>query len=201
MTTARLRNDRPSPPWPRVGASVPRRGNALTAWLARTALQALGWRIEGTFPDEPRLVIIAAPHRSNFDFVIAMLTLFSLRLRMHWLAKHTLFRGLAGPFMRWLGGIAVDRRAAQDVVGQVVAQMRSVERFALAIAPEGTRQEVDRFKTGFYRIALGADALILPVFVDYAQRRLRLLPPIRPAGDVQAGVAAIEARYQALRAA
>jgi len=52
----------------------------------------LGWRVEGQIPDLKRLLVIGAPHTSNWDFVLAMATILGLNLRMRWLAKHTIFK-------------------------------------------------------------------------------------------------------------
>ena len=46
---------------PPLPPSLPRRGNALTRWLGRSLLAAAGWRIEGEFPDRPKLIAIVAP--------------------------------------------------------------------------------------------------------------------------------------------
>ena len=53
----------PIPPnMPQVPAS-----RRFSRWLGRTILRLGGWRVIGTFPDIPRLVLIAAPHSSNWD--------------------------------------------------------------------------------------------------------------------------------------
>ena len=106
---------------PRVGDAIPRRGSALLRAIGRAVLRAMGWHIEGEIPDEPKLVIAVAPHTSNWDFVVGMAAMFALDLRLSFLAKHTLFRGPFAPFMRWVGGIAVDRGSRHGVVGDAVA--------------------------------------------------------------------------------
>ena len=58
-----------------VPASYARRGGVITKALGRLSLRLAGWRIEGAFPDVPKLVIAVAPHTSNWDFVIGVLTL------------------------------------------------------------------------------------------------------------------------------
>src|ERR1051325_9743315 len=101
---------------PRVGASVPRSGGSFGKSLGSLALKLLGWRIEGDIPDHPRMVVIVAPHTSNWDFVVGLAARYALRLDASWLGKHTLFRPPFGWFMRRWGGIAVDRTASHDVV-------------------------------------------------------------------------------------
>ncbi len=53
--------------------------------------------------------MIGAHHTSNWDFPIGLATLYVFRLRVCWVGKETLFRWPFGGFMRWLGGIGIDR--------------------------------------------------------------------------------------------
>ncbi|MEO6364844.1 MAG: acyltransferase, partial [Luteimonas sp.] len=43
------------------------RPNMFTRWLGRSILQLGGWRMAGAWPDVAKLVVIAAPHTSNWD--------------------------------------------------------------------------------------------------------------------------------------
>ena len=63
-----------------IGGSVTRRGNAFSMGGARCAL-LMNWRLQGGFPDMPKMVLIGAPHTSNMDGVVAILTLTALGLR------------------------------------------------------------------------------------------------------------------------
>ena len=184
---------------PRVGDSIPRRGSALMRAVGRGVLRAMGWRIEGEIPDEPKLVIVAAPHTSNWDFVVGMAAMFALDLRLSFLAKHTLFRGPFAPFMRWVGGIAVDRASHHGVVGYAVASFAREPRRVLAIAPQGTRRAGAPYKSGFIHIARGARVPILLATLDYAERCVRLGPAYTPGDDVQAELARVESFYANVR--
>ena len=48
--------------------------------IARFGINISGWTIKGNVPDEERIVIIAAPHTSNWDFILAMLAIFGLNI-------------------------------------------------------------------------------------------------------------------------
>ena len=62
-------------------------------------LQLAGWQIEGTLPDLPKFVLIGAPHTSNWDFVLFLGVIFSLRANVRFMGKAELFRfRLAGSF-------------------------------------------------------------------------------------------------------
>ena len=126
-------------PLPHLGAAIPRRGSGSLRLLGRLMLAALGWRVDGQVPNLPKLVIAVAPHTSNWDFIVGIAAMFALDLRIEFLGKHTLFRGPFGVFMRWIGGIPVDRSHPQGVVGDAIAAFGRAEQRILAIAPEGTR--------------------------------------------------------------
>lgn len=172
----------------RVGSTVPRRQYGLLRPLGRWILRRLDWCSEGSFPDQPKLVIAIAPHSSVWDFIIGAALLYLLGLRVAFIAKHTLFFWPLGIFMRWLGGIPVDRAQPQDLAGVMAAAFGKREQLWLAITPEGTRSEGARFKSGFYRIARAAGVPILPVYFNYQRRVTGFLPLVQPGDDVAAGV-------------
>lgn len=185
----------PDPPIAPLGPAIPRRGSRLSAAIGRGILRARGWRLTGAFPDAPKLVMIGAPHTSNWDFVVALAAAFALRLGFSWVGKHVLFRPPFGWFFRWLGGIPVDRRAPHGFVGQMVAEFDRRQQFLLAIAPEGTRKAVARWKTGFYHIAVGAGVPIVLVTFDNARKAIHVGPTVGPAGDLDADLERILALY------
>ena len=180
---------------PRVGDSIPRRGSALMRAVGRGVLRAMGWRIEGEIPDEPKLVIAVAPHTSNWDFVVGVGAMFALDLRLSFLAKHTLFRGPFAAFMRWVGGIPVDRSSAHGVVRDAVAGFAREDKRVLAIAPQGTRKPGARYRSGFIHIARGAGVPIMLATLDYGARCVRLGPWYAPGEDVEAELARVEAFF------
>ena len=178
-----------------VGPSVPRRGSSVAQLLGRLGLKALGWRIEGDIPDHPRMVAIVAPHTSNWDFLVGLFARYALRLDASWLGKHTLFRPPFGWFMRRWGGVPVDRSASHDVVAQTTKTFSSRPRVFLVIAPEGTRKQVSRWKTGFWYIAKGAGVPILPIAFDWGSRVIRILPAFTPRENVDEDVAELQSKY------
>ena len=184
---------------PALGAQVPRRGNAPARAFGRAVLALLRWRIEGEIPDLPKFVIAVAPHTSNWDFVVGAAAMFALDLRIGFLSKDTLFRRPFGPAMRWMGGIPVDRASPHGVVGETVAAFARAERCVLAIAPQGTRKPVERFRTGFLHIARGARVPVLLAALDYGARRIRLGPLIQPGDDVEADRMRVEAHFAPVR--
>lgn len=187
------------PPLVEVPPNVPRRGGPIRRWLGRSALRLMGWRMVGALPDVPKCVVIAAPHTTNWDFIRGICLVFALSIDAKWIGKQELFRGPVGPVFRWLGGIPVNRQSPQGAVEDAVEAFRRRERLFLAIAPEGTRRRVERWKTGFYRIAEGAGVPIVLGFFDNERRRLGFAGVVEPAGEMATAVAALESRYASLQ--
>ena len=177
---------------PPLGPAVPKRGNAVSRILGRTAMSWSGWKFEGALPNEPKFVIIVAPHTSNWDFPLGVAALFSLGFRISFLAKHTIFKWPLGPFMRWLGGIPVERSVSRDRVTETIAAFNGAEKMVLAIAPEGTRKRVEKWKTGFYHVARGANVPIVPVVFDFGTKTIRLEPPFLTTGDASLDIPRIK---------
>lgn len=169
-----------------VGARVPRRGHAFSRWLGRTVLALMGWRIEGDIPDEPKMVLIGAPHTSNMDGVLALSTLTALGLRSGTMIKDSAFKGLLGVLLRWMGAIPINRRSPKGVVEQSVDAFHNNQALLLLLAPEGTRHAAPEWKRGYYLIAHKAGVPILPATCDYQRKVVRFGPPTRPTGDYEA---------------
>jgi 1-acyl-sn-glycerol-3-phosphate acyltransferase len=163
--------------------------------LAFSFLKVFGWRLEGRLPDVDKLVVIAAPHTSNWDLPVLLSLAFALRVKACWLGKHTLFRGPLGFLFRWMGGIPVYRSASQNMVAQSVEMFRNSEKLILTIPPEGTRRKVSHWKTGFYYIALGAGTPIAMAFIDYKRKASGVGPTLNPTGNIEADMEIIRNFY------
>lgn len=182
-----------------VGESVPRRGNRITRGLAILFLAAIGWRISGELPNLHKFIIVGAPHTSNWDFILVIATATALGVRISWMAKHSLFRGPLGPIFRWMGGVSVDRRATHGVVGENVQAFQQLENLILCLTPEGTRQQVHEWKSGFYQIATRAEVPILLAAFDYGNKVMALGPVIAPTGNYEMDLARIKTHYAPVR--
>ena len=126
---------------------------------------------------------MGASHTSNWDFLVFLGAVHALGRQVHFIGKHSLFKWPLGGFMRALGGVPVDRKASQDLVGQIVAEFDRRDDFILVIAPEGTRSRTTQWKTGFYQIALRAGVPIVCAGPDFPTRRGVFGPVIRPTGN------------------
>ncbi len=167
--------------------------------LAAGLLKLAGWRIQGPLPTSRKYVAIVAPHTSNWDFILGLLVRTVLRVPARFIGKHQLFRPPLGWLMRALGGRPVDRRRSNNLVEGVVPLFEQESEFVLALAPEGTRGAVSRWKTGFYHIAQGAGVPIQPVALDYRHRRVVFGPPLWPGDNKAADMATLLAFFRSYR--
>ena len=175
-------------------APLPLRGNRFSRWVGRTGMRLLGgWRIEGQLPDTRQAIIPVAPHTSNWDFFVGVFVMLALGLKLSYLGKHTIFRFPVNGILRWLGGIPVDRRSAQGVVGQMVEQFKQRDELILALAPEGTRTRVQEWKKGFIHIAKAAQVPVVPVAMDFARKVIDIRPPMMIIGDIDAELSRVKA--------
>jgi len=189
-------------PVPRPGdlpPRAPRLRDAPHRALCRLALRVAGWKLDGELPDLPRLVLIAAPHSSWWDGVWGLLMKVAIGADIRFMAKKELFRPPLACVLRQLGGIAVDRGATTGVVGQLLAQFERQPRLWLGIAPEGTRKPVQRWKSGFWRIAHGAGVPVLPVAFDYPSKSIVIGTPMHTSTDLDADLARLRAFYAPFR--
>jgi 1-acyl-sn-glycerol-3-phosphate acyltransferase len=178
---------------------LPSRGNAFSRVVGRTLLDAMGWRIEGEFPPQPKLVVIVAPHTSNWDFIVGILAVFAIGIRARFIAKHQLFKPPLGWLMRWFGGIPVNREAPQGMVPQAAAAIDRAQSVFLAITPAGTRSSSKPWKSGFYRIAVAARVPIMPIAFDGEHKTIRLFPAFAPGGDYEADLPKLRAYFEGVR--
>ncbi|TDK67237.1 lysophospholipid acyltransferase family protein [Sapientia aquatica] len=170
--------------------------NTIMRWISVLILRLLGWRVEGQTPTEPKYVLIAAPHTSNWDFPFTLMVCFALRLRVYWMGKASLFPPVVGGMMRWLGGIAVDRQKSANLVQGTIDAFNRNERLCVIVPPEGTRDKVSHWKTGFYYIALGAQVPILLGFMDFKKKIGGVAHFFHPTGDIDADMAEIKQFYR-----
>jgi 1-acyl-sn-glycerol-3-phosphate acyltransferase len=167
----------------------------LLHYLTKFLLRVFGWHVEGQMPDIPKFIVIGAPHTSNWDFVMMLALGFALQAKLYFMGKSELFHPLIGFFFRWCGGIPVDRTKSTGMVEQMVDVIRRSERFILAVAPEGTREKVLVWKSGFYHIAKKAGIPVVFGFVDGGRKTVGVGPTFMLTDDMEADMKAIQFFY------
>lgn len=154
--------------------------------LSALILKLLGYSIKGSYPhDLKKLVVIAAPHTSYWDFPFGLLIRSSMGINVKYVGKASLFKPPLGWFMKRWGGVPVDRSKSNNFVDSVIKIFEEKEELTILFAPEGTRKKVEKFKSGFYYIAKGANTPILPIVFDFGKKEFRWLDLIYPTEDAE----------------
>jgi len=177
---------------PELPPSVPRR--PYPRWLrvlGRFVMRTLGWRFVGGFADAPRQVLIGAPHTSNWDGIVGLAAAAACGVGFNVFAKRQLFWPPVGWLLRLFGGVPVDRSRPGGLVEGAVERLTSGRPTIVAITPEGTRSAVERWKTGFHRIAVEADVPIAVAAIDWGTREIGIVGTVVPSGDLDADLGAI----------
>lgn len=155
--------------------------SALTRWLFKVA----GWRIAGPVPSVPKGIWVVTPHTTNWDFLIGLGIRPTIHVWIQYLAKSSLFTWYAGWFFRLTGGTPVYRDASHNLVDAMADVFNQADHLHICIAPEGTRSNVSRLKTGFYYIALNAHVPIIPVGFDWPRKLVIIGDPLYVTGNFQ----------------
>ncbi len=153
----------------------------------------LGWKVQGDFSQDEvkKCIVIAVPHTSWHDFYMGVLLRSVLNTKIGFIGKKELFRWPFGAMFRAMGGAPIDRTPGQDKVKSIAKIFDNKEEFRITIAPEGTRKNVDKLKTGFYYIALEAKVPIIMVAFDFGQKEHRISKPLYPSGNIDEDMALI----------
>ena len=165
-------------------------------YLTRLIMRLVGWRVDGKLPDLPKFVLIGAPHTSNWDFVLFLGVIFTLRANVRFMGKAEVFRFPIGWFFRYCGGVPVDRSKSTGLVDQMVKASKESERFILTIAPEGTRHHVAEWKRGFYHIAKNAGIPIVIAVVNGKHKEVRVGQVFHPTENMEADMKTIKGIFE-----
>lgn len=168
--------------------------------LAASIYKALGWQIKGRFPKEvKKMVVIAVPHTSWHDFYMGLLFRSVVGVQINFLGKKELFKWPFGWYFRKVGGIPLDRFNKQNKVDRIAEMFQEHDVFRLALSPEGTRKKVEKWKTGFYYIALKAEVPILPITMDFGKKEHRIGDLFYPSGDTEKDLAFLTGFFEGVR--
>lgn len=152
-------------------------------YISRLILKIWGFKVTGSDPEKiAKKVYAVYPHTSNWDFPLGILMKFAMPIDVHYIAKDSLFKWPYGFIFRWLGGIPVDRKKSTNFVDTMVDLYSKYDRLAFAIAPEGTRKRVQKFKSGFYYIAHNAKIPIILVKFDFGNKVVDYSEPFYTTG-------------------
>jgi 1-acyl-sn-glycerol-3-phosphate acyltransferase len=156
--------------------------------LARLALRATGWRIEGPRPSpDLSCIFVGAPHTSAWDSVLMLAVAWRCDVHLRFLIKQEIGDGRFGFFWRAVGGIPVNRTDPGPLVDRLTAMAADDgTAFQLVITPKGTRKKIKYWKSGFYRLAMSADLPVTLVSPDGPTKVVTFAEPFALTGDVPA---------------
>ncbi|MCF6248114.1 MAG: lysophospholipid acyltransferase family protein [Desulfobacula sp.] len=168
----------------------------ILSWFGNIVLFILRWKVKGRLPDAKKFVMIAAPHSSNWDFIIFMMVVFKFKIPIHWMGKHTMFVWPFKGLLKRLGGIPVDRSVKTDTVQLMVDVFAKTTKFILTIAPSGTRSKTKKWRSGFYHIAHQSKVPIVCGYIDYKNKITGFGPTFFPTGDKESDMISIKHFYK-----
>ena len=159
-----------------------------------------GWKIKGQISDlyeNKKFVAIVAPHTSNWDAVVGLAAIAAVDLKVYFIGKHTVFTGLLGKFMKYMGGIPVDRSKPGGLIKDLLRQVEDKKNGLIGLAPEGTRSKVGEWKTGFLRIARELNSGVVLISLDFLKKELVFGKEFMPTGDDHKDILNIREYYNA----
>jgi 1-acyl-sn-glycerol-3-phosphate acyltransferase len=166
--------------------------------VARFLLWLGGWTVVGEKPPVRKAVLIAAPHTSNWDGFWAIVYKVYAGLDIKWFVKDSMFWFPMNLLLRVNGAIPLDRNRASSSVSQAIDAFDENDDLYFGLAPEGTRSKTKGWKSGFYRIAEGANVPVVLGFLDYGNKRLGLGPTVTLTGDRRTDMAVIGSYYSSI---
>ncbi len=169
-----------------VNENVPRMGNAVTRALGSGLLKLMGWKIEGTLPDVPKVILLGEPHTSNWDFVLIMMAAQSVGYRMSYIMKKEAFFWPLGGFFKWMGGVPIERQKGKDAIASIETVLRETDNIHLAITPSGSRSPKENFKTGYLRLAHATQTPMFIIGLHAPTKSIVLDQLIDATGDIEA---------------
>lgn len=172
----------------------------LFQWLGKIIIKFSGWKIKGQISDlyeNKKFVAIVAPHTSNWDAVVGLAAVAAIDLKVYFIGKHTVFKGLLGKFMKYMGGIPVDRSKPGGLIKDLMRQIEHKKNGLIGIAPEGTRSKVDEWKTGFLRIAKELNSGVVLVSLDFLKKELVFGEEFKLSGNDKQDLRDIKKYYKA----
>ncbi|NNH88989.1 1-acyl-sn-glycerol-3-phosphate acyltransferase [Acinetobacter terrae] len=181
--------------FPTLPDQVPARGSSLSRNIFKKLFLAQGWSFEGEFPNLPKAVAIISPHTSNIDAWHGFTALLGLGIKITIFGKHTLFKTPLKPLLEWVGVIPVNRSIQQGTTQQIIDFIDTQNQIWVGMAPEGTRKRAESFRSGFYRIAVGAHIPIVMFSFDYDHKTIYCLGVFQPTGNYEQDLEQILNRY------
>lgn len=171
--------------------------------MFKLIFKLFGWRITHFLSDDiKKCVIVVAPHTSNWDFIFGMGAVKLMGIKQRFAIKKEWMRFPFKKLMESLGALPIDRNKKKvqgeklSGVDAMSALFENRDELRLIITPEGTRSRVEKWKTGFYFVAVKANVPIALGFMDYKTKTCGIDKVIYPSGNFNADMKEIMAFYK-----
>ena len=171
-------------------------------FMFKLIFKFFGWKVTHYLSDEiKRCVIIVVPHTSNWDFIFGMGAVKVMKLNQRFVIKKEWIRFPFKKLMLSLGALPIDRNKDQSAekrssVDAIAALFEGRKELRMIITPEGTRSKVEKWKTGFYYVALKANVPIALAFINYETKSCGIDKIIYPSGNFQSDMKQIMDFYK-----
>ncbi|MBP5333543.1 MAG: 1-acyl-sn-glycerol-3-phosphate acyltransferase [Bacteroidales bacterium] len=176
----------------KIKTTVSPRWAKFCGWL----LRKMGWESVGGPMKEQKAIVLGVPHTSFKDFLVCYLFYTQFGKVAHIMIKKQFFWWPMGALLRALGAVPVDRKSPTETVRSLIHIMEEVPEFHLAIAPEGTRKPVKRWKSGYHLIARETGATVYLGYYDWGRKRISVGEPFELTDDVKADMQRMYDHYR-----
>mgnify|MGYP001408557772 CR=1 FL=1 len=130
----------------------------------------LGWKVNGTFPDIKKSIVIFAPHTSYYDGLYGKLFMMTTGSNYKFLSKKEFFKFPYKYFFKLYGSIPVYENS--KYINDIVNILDQNDSLHLVMSPEGQLAKTDRWKKGFYYMAINAKVPIVVTYLDYTKKEV-----------------------------
>ena len=165
-------------------------------YFSRFILWLLGWKVSGGVVSEPKCIVLGVPHTSLWDFVISFFFYRSVGGKAYTLVKKKFFFWPACYILDYMGGIPVDNSKGASLVKLIIEEFNKRDALHLAIAPEGTRKPMAKWKGGFHTIAKAANIPVYYGFFDWGRKEVGIGEKIELTEDMHADLKKIRQWYK-----
>ena len=156
----------------------------------------MGWRSRITIEQPEKSIICVAPHTSNLDFFIGIIYREAANLNSYFLIKKDWFFWPVGWFLRKISGIPVNRSSKEHLTDSLAAIFKTKDNIHICVTPEGTRSLNNKWKKGFYFIALKANIPIQLYYINYRDKVVCCEKTVYPTGNIKEDFKVINEYYE-----
>ena len=170
----------------KIKTTVGPRWAKFCGWL----LRKMGWESVGGPMKEEKAIVLGVPHTTVWDFLVSYLFYTQFGKVAHIMVKKSFFVWPLGPILKACGAVPTDLSSPATTVKSLI------EEFHLALAPEGSRSLVKRWKSGYHLIARETGATVYLGYYDWGRKKISVGEPFELTDDPKADMERIYDHYR-----